>query len=165
MPITFDTLDELKEFCLTFPLSGKAVTAGRPKSIPSYEPKASVAAPVEIKRRGRTPKAEVAVEAPKRGRGPAIRTPKAAVKAEGSKRSKGETLTAQIQAAIQAFLDKKESFTANDVYAVLSKRNAGINKQSVITSVLKQMNGKFQHVAVTERPGNGPRPVKLYNAA
>lgn len=165
MPITFDTLDELKEFCITFPLSGKAVAPGRPKSVNTQEAKASVAAPAEVKRRGRTPKAEVVAEAPKRGRGPAIRATKAADKAEGSKRSKGETLTAQIQAAIQAFLDKKESFTANDVYAVLSKRNAGINKQSVITSVLKQMNGKFQDVSVTERPGNGPRPVKLYNAA
>ena len=81
-----------------------------------------------------------------------------------AKQDGGKTLTAQIIDAIQKHLTKKSSFTANDIYAIVSKNNDAVNKQSVITSVLKQMNSTFSHISVTERRGNGPRPVKLYNA-
>jgi hypothetical protein len=170
MPITFDTLDELKEFYLAFNLQA-AAGVKRAKPAAFDESGNGVEEPEEKQqRRGRRPQAVKAVveEAPKkRGRVAGVRQGKApiALKEGKSRKDQGETLTSKIQNAIQSFLDDGESFTANDVYSVLAKRNANVNKQSVITSVLKQMNGKFNDVSVTERPGNGPRPVKLYNAS
>lgn len=172
MPITFDTLDELKEFYLAFNLQS-AGSAKRAKTAGFDESGNGLEEPEEKRqRRGRRPqalKAAMEEEPKKRGRAVVVapRQVKASVstKLEKSRKDQGETLTSKIQNAIQSFLDKGESFTANDVYAVLAKRNANVNKQSVITSVLKQMNGKFGDVSVTERPGNGPRPVKLYNAS
>lgn len=89
--------------------------------------------------------------------------PKAAAKKPAAPKNNGATLTGKIRGTIQSFLDNKKSFTANDIYADLSQRDKTVNKQSVITSVLKQMNSTFKTIPVTERPGNGPRPVKLYN--
>jgi hypothetical protein len=85
----------------------------------------------------------------------------------GEKRPKGRpkapgTLTAKINETIQKFVTGKKKFTANDIFDDLAKREKGVNKQSVITSVLKQMNNHFQAVSVSEQPGAGPRPVKLY---
>jgi hypothetical protein len=177
MPITFDTLDELKEFYLTFNLDAKRSSASyssrQQNRQQGQQQQQQQQGQQEEKKRGRKPankeqqpapssrRAIAEQPAPRRGRGPA------ASKAEKqpSKREKGETLTARIQNAIQNFLDKKSSFTANDIYEVLAKKDSSINKQSVITSVLKQMNGNFKNVSVKERPGMGPRPVKLYNAA
>ncbi len=88
---------------------------------------------------------------------------KAPPKKPAAAKNSGATLTGKIRATIQTFLDHKKSFTANDIYADLSQRDKTVNKQSVITSVLKQMNSTFKTIPVTERPGNGPRPVKLYN--
>ena len=154
MPITFDTLDELKAFYRTFRLEE---TAGNGKAL--------LAAPAieeeKIAKRGRPGrKPGITVEKPAAKRGP---KPKA--KAEiAPKREKGETLTSKIQDAIQKYLNSNRTFTANNIYDDLAKRDDSINKQSVITSVLKQMNSTFNTVSVSERPGNGPRPVKLYNA-
>jgi Fe2+ or Zn2+ uptake regulation protein len=87
--------------------------------------------------------------------------------ATGEKRPKGRpkaegTLTSKIQDTIQKFVNAKKEFTANDIYDDLSKREKDVNKQSVITSVLKQMNSQFANISVSERPGAGPRPVKVY---
>lgn len=157
MPITFDTLAELKAFYRDFRLVEKA---GKGAAVEAEEGEA------ERPRRGRPPGKKAAQPetrtAAKRGRKPKAVQEKATLK-RGPRAAKGETLTSKIQASIQNFLDANQSFTANDVYADLSKKDSSVNKQSIITSVLKQMNSTFKHVPVTERPGNGPRPVKLYN--
>lgn len=153
MPITFDTLDELKAFTRSFRLEEKA---GNGKAL--YAALAVEERTSQRGRPGRKPGVKIEKIAGKRGPKPK------AIKAAAPKREKGETLTAKIQESIQKCLNVSRSFTANDIYDDLAKNNDGINKQSVITSVLKQMNSTFKSVAVTERPGNGPRPVKLYNA-
>lgn len=163
MPITFDTLDELKAFYRAFSLEEKAGN-GRTKASAARDTDFEDSQP---KKRGRKPGSTLnkgtVISMPSK-RGP---KPKAGVKkaAESKpKRDKSNTLTAKIQNAIRGFMNNGNSFTANDIYAVLAKKDSDINKQSVITSVLKQMNSTFSEVSVTERPGNGPRPVKLYNA-
>ncbi len=75
------------------------------------------------------------------------------------------SLTGKIQTTIQSFITKKQAFTANDIFTALSKRDKTVKKQSVITSVLKQMKTTFATVKVTEQPGAGPRPVKVYKPA
>jgi hypothetical protein len=162
MPITFDTLAELKAFYRDFRLVEKAGKGISITGIGEGE-EGEVERP---RRRGRPPgkkAAQIAVKvAGKRGRKPKALQEKAASK-RGPRADKGETLTSKIQKSIQGFLDANQSFTANDVYDDLSKKDSSVNKQSIITSVLKQMNSTFKHIPVTERPGNGPRPVKLYN--
>lgn len=145
MPITFDTLDELKAFYRTFRLDedGKG-SRGRRSAAPGLR----VRGEKGLKR------------GPKRGsQGRAS----AVVKVKKAPVDKTATLTFKIRAAIQSFLDAGRSFTANDVYDELVRRGYTVNKQSVITSVLKQMNSTFKTIRVTERAGNGPRKVKLYN--
>ncbi|HEY9745139.1 MAG TPA: hypothetical protein V6C99_02860 [Oculatellaceae cyanobacterium] len=153
MPITFDTLAELKAFYRDFALVESSRSGRKSSAGVLTEPEENEELP--RRRRGRPPgkKSEKA-------KSKAVTAQK---KGTRSRAAQGETLTSKIQASIQSFLDAGRSFTANDVYDDLSKKDSSVNKQSVITSVLKQMNSTFQHVAVTERPGNGPRPVKLYN--
>lgn len=103
-------------------------------------------------------------------RSTSLRTAKergAALKAQEKARSKGRprssgSLTAKIQDTIQKFISNRIPFTANDIYEDLVKRDKTVNKQSVITSVLKQMKTSFDFISVEERPGAGPRPVKVY---
>jgi hypothetical protein len=154
MPITFDTLDELKAFYRSFRLEEKAGNGNALHAAPAIQDD-------QVSHRGRPgrkPSVKVEQPAVKRGPKPKIQA------ATTPKREKGETLTSKIQDAIRKYLNGNRSFTANDIYDDLAKRDDDINKQSVITSVLKQMNSTFKTIAVTERPGNGPRPVKLYNA-
>jgi hypothetical protein len=191
MPITFDTLDELKAFHRTFKLEEQEVR--ETSAAAGFATAAAVAAPAPAKRKpGRPPGSTTAkkvVAAPKQApkkaaikakpkatakpvKAKAVAAPAKKIKAAepAVKRPKGRpksagTLTAKIQDTIQKFLNGKQSFTANDIYTDLSKREKGVNKQSVITSVLKQMNSTFSSVTVKERPGAGPRPVKVYNAS
>jgi hypothetical protein len=164
MPITFDTLQELKEFYRVFKLEEKAAKGITAATLPQIRE--------EKPRRGRPAGYKVATvpktEPAKRGRKPgiqkAMQEKKSMEKPVKLKRDKEGTLTSKIQATIRKFIDTKSTFTANDVYNDLAKRESDINKQSVITSVLKQMNSTFKDISVTERAGNGPRPVKLYNA-
>lgn len=161
MPITFDTLDELKAFYRAFSLdSEKNPSRSKLGMVTDTDTEASPA------KRGRKPGSQngAAISPMKRGRKPGAISSTKAKPEPKQKRDKSNTLTAKIQNAIRQFIDHKESFTANDVYDVLAKKETDINKQSVITSVLKQMNTTFSKIKVTERPGNGPRPVKLYNA-
>jgi len=74
----------------------------------------------------------------------------------------GPTLTSKIQDSINKFIGTKTQFTANDVFDDLAKRDKDIKKQSVITSVLKQMNTNYKNITVSEKAGQGPRPVKVY---
>lgn len=147
MPITFDTMEELIEFCETFQLSRQTPKKrGRPAS--------------KRTKRGR-PSASTSQKRPVgRPKGSGSKAQKAPVK-----KRQGPTLTSQIQDAISQFVTEGQSFTANDIYDVLSQRNNNINKQSVITSVLKQMNTNFNDIKVIDAKGNDPRPVKLYQPA
>ena len=160
MPITFDTLDELKAFYRTFRIEEKS---GNGQSR-LYAPAVEVERESKRGRPGRKPGRKSLIDKPISKRGP---KPKAVVASKSTtpvKREKGNTLTAKIQDSIQKFLNNKRSFTANDVYDDIVQRDNTVNKQSVITSVLKQMNSTYKHISVSERAGNGPRPVKLYNA-
>ncbi|MBY0450766.1 MAG: hypothetical protein K2X01_09110 [Cyanobacteria bacterium] len=94
--------------------------------------------------------------------------PLKAVKAPKGKSSQAKasgSLTIKIKGVIERFIKDKKAFTANDVYDDLSKIEKDINKQSVITSVLKQMKTNFATVKVAEKAGSGPRPVKVYQPA
>jgi hypothetical protein len=161
MPITFDTLEELKAFYQAFSLNKTDTQHKQLDSTTEDEPEYP-----QPKKRGRKPGSRLnktaVVQLPLK-RGPKPASPNKADEPK-PKRDKSNTLTAKIQNAIRGFLSASNAFTANDIYAILSKKDSTINKQSVITSVLKQMNSTFSEVSVTERPGNGPRPVKLYNA-
>lgn len=149
MPITFDTLDELKAFYRSFRLDETGGNGRAPELTVRTQGK-----------RGRKPGSKLTVSKPGAKRGP---KPKMKVVAKKAATPKGDTLTSKIRGTIQKFLDANRSFTANEIYDDLVQRDNTVNKQSVITSVLKQMNSTFKTIAVTERPGNGPRPVKLYN--
>jgi hypothetical protein len=160
MPITFDTLDELKAFMNRFHLQEKQTG----KNLSNEENVWDVQVGRKAKmskpgRRGKMLALETEVSSGKRGR-----KPKLQAKAPQSKRERGETLTAKIQESVRKALGRNQSFTANDIYDDLIKRNPEINKQSVITSVLKQMNSTFSTISVSECAGKGPRPVKLYNS-
>jgi hypothetical protein len=179
MPITFDSLEELKDFYRTFRLEEKAGAGrlstvvketptekrkpGRPPKADKTEKKAPQPATKKPGVKGRPAKSAV-VAAPKAKTAKAV---SAKASATGEKRPKGRpkaegTLTSKIQDTIQKFVNAKKEFTANDIYDDLSKREKDVNKQSVITSVLKQMNSQFANISVSERPGAGPRPVKVY---
>jgi hypothetical protein len=143
MPITFDSLEDLKAFCREF-----GVKAEKPETVATVAPVLLEMEAPKV-RKPRVLKAELA-QAP-------------ATKPERTRRPKGEeTLTAKIQRIIQQFIDKRKEFTANDVYGQLVQKEPGVNKQSVITSVLKQMNSHFKNISFEERPGAGPRNVKVY---
>lgn len=137
MPITFDTMDELIEFCKTFQLNNPSKSESR-----------------KTGKRGRPPKNSTRSVGRPKGSGKKPAKP--------VKKRQGPTLTSKIQDAISQFVSQKQSFTANDIYDVLAQEDKKINKQSVITSVLKQMNTNYTNIKVTDAKGNGPRPVKLY---
>lgn len=179
MPVTiqFDSLKDLEKFMSGRDVSISTTTrrgAGRPKAGQEKAsadkpagrrgrpPKAASSAPAK---RGRKPSAASAATAPKK-RGPKPKAAAAAKPAAGKGRPRGsDSMTSKIQVAIDKFIDQKSAFTANDVYAEVARRNRDVNKQSVITSVLKQMKSTYQHIPVSERPGAGPRPVKVYQAS
>lgn len=181
MPVTiqFDTLKDLEKFMSGRDISVSTTTKrgpGRKRPTPTkrLQPKRRAVADVRRKRpqlpnggsakRGRKAKAAATVEAPKK-RGPKPKASAAPKTNAGKGRPRGsDSLTSKIQGAIQKFIDQKQAFTANDVYAEVARRNRDVNKQSVITSVLKQMKSTYQNISVSERPGAGPRPVKVYQA-
>ena len=174
MPIIyFDTVEEFRAFMKT---PGASV-GRRPKAaLTTLKKAAKKSTSTAVKK---TDARKTTEKKGKPGRKPAAATqkaaaPKKAVKAAAVKKAaapkkprtpKSDTLTAKIKSTIQQFLNSNKAFTANDIYDSMSKQHKGINKQSVITSVLKQINTSFSNVKVTERPGAGPRPVKLYNPA
>lgn len=160
MPITFDTLDELKAFYRSFRIEEKSGNG----HFRLYAPAVEVEKVSKRGRPGRKPGRPKLADKLAVKRGPKPRAIMAAKLTAKPKREKGDTLTSKIQESIRKCLSASRSFTANDIYDDLARQNPGINKQSVITSVLKQMNSTFKTTSVTERPGNGPRPVKLYNA-
>ncbi|MBK8190624.1 MAG: hypothetical protein IPK79_09280 [Vampirovibrionales bacterium] len=182
MPVTiqFDTLKDLEKFMSGRDISVSTTTKrgpGRKKAnadkAPAAKapgrrgrpPKAAAASKMAAPaKRGRKAKAAATVEAPKK-RGPKPKASAAPKTNAGKGRPRGsDSLTSKIQGAIQKFIDQKQAFTANDVYAEVARRNRDVNKQSVITSVLKQMKSTYQNISVSERPGAGPRPVKVYQA-
>jgi BRCT domain type II-containing protein len=162
MPITFDTLEELKAFYQAFSLN-ETGTSHKQSAITIEAETDQTQRLKRGKKTGSSIHKEASIVKLPLKHGP---KPANANKASEPKpkRDKSNTLTAKIQNAIRGFLNANNSFTANDIYAILAKKDAAVNKQSVITSVLKQMNSTFSEISVTERAGNGPRPVKLYNA-
>ena len=176
MPITFDSLEELKAFSKSFKLSNErsvkestAVGTDAPKKRgrPRLNPTAVVAEAPKKRGRPKLNPTTVVAEAPKkRGRKPGTlnKLPKSATPKVKRVRT-GETLTVKIQSAIQNKIQGKQEFTANDIFQMLSTKDPAVNKQSVVTSVLKQMNSTFATIPVGEKPGMGPRPVKVYRPA
>ena len=72
-------------------------------------------------------------------------------------------LSAIVAEAIENNLSKKTAFTANDIYNAVVKKGPNIEKQSVATTVLKQMTSTYKgRVRRTSRKGTSPRPVNVY---
>ncbi len=93
----------------------------------------------------------------------AKKSTKKAVTKKVAKKKTGPSLSDKIRVVIQGFIAKKKSFTANDVFDVMIKKEPTVKKQSVVTAVLKQMKTKeFAKIKMKETTGNGPRKVKLF---
>jgi hypothetical protein len=144
MPITFDTLEELKAFYRSFRMEDSTGSARSLKA----ESK-----PVSQKQKKTHPKpkaiTQAKVEAAKVGK----------AKKSGAK---PETLTARIQATVQDFIQRKRPFTTNDLYEAVASREKGINRASAITAISKMMNTQYASIKYTEKSGKGPRPIKVY---
>lgn len=178
MQLIFESLSELKAFVASFQgdEAAAAIVDNAPKKRgrkPGPKPKAEKAAadkaPKAKGKPGPKPKAEKAATAKaakvKGKPGPKPKAEKAATakaKKAPSKKKDGVSLTDMIRGSIDGFISKKQAFTANSIYDDLSKKNPSVNKQSVITSVLKQMNTTYSDMERGEQPGNGPRAVKVY---
>jgi adenosyl cobinamide kinase/adenosyl cobinamide phosphate guanylyltransferase len=186
MPITFDSLDELKQFCTSFlPRDASAAAVFTPAvkegKLSKKEAKlasAKVMTPAEAKLALVTDETQETVIPMRRvgrpkGTANALKlvpqkdkTSKKAAKAVAPKKDKSApSLTDLIRTCIDNYLATGEDFAANDVYAKLCQERDNINKQSVITSVLKQMNTTYAHVTHGERAGAGPRAIKVYFAS
>jgi hypothetical protein len=162
MQLIFDDLQELKDFIQEF--LGESAPSSKQqaqKSVavqerPIVTTRVSVPEPVvEGPRRGRPPKSEAtALKATKAAKPPV----------EAIRRRDGLTLTDKIRAVIDKFVAEGKAFSANAVYDEIYKKDKDVNKQSVITSVLKQMTTNYTQVNWVEAEGNGPRKIKLYNA-
>jgi hypothetical protein len=155
MPITFGSLEELKEFVVEFQVKDtrrEGLTQSKTASrVVPDQVIATVSKPSQVKSSASSVKSS---NVRKQAKAPASTTDQPVV-----------TLTSKIQEVIRGFIDRKEEFTANDIYFKLYKIEPSVNKQSVITSVLKQMNTTFSDIKAGEKPGNGPRPVKVYYPA
>ena len=137
--IQFESLQDLRAF-----LSGEQV-------------------PTKIKSKmGRPRKTELLSEGIKKNQSMPADLPKARKKRKSMAPRTG-TLTEKIRNQIETFMKSNTKFTANDVYdAMVKSGHKDLNKQSVITSVLKLMKSAYKYIKVKEIPGNGPRLVKLY---
>jgi hypothetical protein len=173
MGITFDTLDELIEFSNLFELKHKLKSQQAGKMASGYATRPNSSALLSgTTTEERVKKASELTEAVQNEEGTDKRkknypATKIALRVYKHKKTGAQriSLTSKIQQAIQERLNKDLSFTANDIADDLQEAepNVPINKQSIITSVLKQMNSTFASVEVDLVAGNGPRPVKLYN--
>ena len=74
---------------------------------------------------------------------------------------KPNTLTAQVKASIQALIDVKRPFSANDVYAKLAETNPKATKPTVLSTASKLMATQY-HLLSEERPSAGIRPMRVY---
>jgi hypothetical protein len=190
MQLIFDDLQELKSFIKEFmganpataPSKGSAVAVlERPTAVPTQPKSAAamaLAAPViDAPRRGRPPKNASITVLPKQPKAPKLDKPKKAPKLVAEKAPKaikaaakttrksdgGPSLTDRIRTVIDKHLANGKEFSANSVYDEIAKKDKDVNKQSVITSVLKQMTSNYTQVKWAERQGNGPRKIKMYN--
>jgi len=187
----FDSLNDLQKFLSRYevsinagqkrgrkPAAGKVTATKMGKTVKASKlTKTSATGTV---RRGRPPKNVAAVAtpakrgpkpktaaAPKAGKKAVVKATKATVAKKPAKpvvrRPRGEgSLTFKINTAIEQFIGNKKAFSANDVYSSLATSDKTINKQSVVTAVQKQMKTKYAGIRVEDRPGNGPRPVKMF---
>jgi hypothetical protein len=160
MPITFDSIEALKEFCAEFITSAPAVTSTPPVvlALPQASlPVATLASTTDSvppvqgpKKRGPKPKLK-GVDAPI--------VPKVKPLLQ---QAKGPTVTARIKQAVDKQLAKKIEFTANSIYDQLAKQDDTLKKHTVVTSVLKLMSQVYSDVPTELRPSTGPRPIKVY---
>lgn len=173
MQFIFNSLDELKQFYSEFEPRSGATALLEPSKAPSREQTS-----VEKNKKPLASKEEAPAKATadtsknngngngsgkRRGRPPA-QEKQEKTEAAASKRSRreGPSLTDLIRGSIDSFIKAKKEFTANDIYDQLEKEHPEINKQSVITSVLKQMNSTYSELERGEKAGKGPRAVKVY---
>jgi hypothetical protein len=170
MQLIFDDLQELKDFIQEFlgestPAPAKKSGAVATLERPVVAARAEVTDIAEAPRRGRPPKEKAAmVSKPVAKTNGKAAPAKKAANSEPSRRRDGLTLTDRIRGIIDKFVADGKSFSANAVYDEISKKDKDVNKQSVITSVLKQMTTNYTHINWVEAEGNGPRKIKLYNA-
>jgi|GEM_PF-4376982 len=74
----------------------------------------------------------------------------------------GPPLTEQIKARIETYITVQNEFSAMDIYNHIAQVDESVNKQSVISSVQKLMEGPYANVPRDFRQGKGPRPKKVY---
>jgi len=154
MPITFDSMKEFEAFCKAFePRSNGAATSVSPtpnkSTVAKIDPKAAARAvkPIQSPRRevkSITPANKLAKHPSKKLAAP-----------------KPNTLTAQVKASIQALIDAKRPFSANDVYAKLAEANPKATKPTVLSTASKLMATQY-HLLSEERPSAGIRPMRVY---
>jgi hypothetical protein len=143
MPIKFDSVEELTNFYQSFD------TVDSPKLAAT----AKEESPEKLANSAETPSSKNTSPRPP------------AFKAQVNKAGKSFNLTAEVRNIVQKQLDKKASFTMNTIYTALAKKNPSINKMSAISAISKHMNTTFKFVSFSEQPGQGKRPMKLYNPA
>ena len=142
MPITFGSQEEFHAFCQVFELRNSVPAASRTKPLAS-QPTNKLASRA---------KSSNPVKAPSKTTRTAPKTP--AVKRENS-------LTDQVKASIQALIDSKTAFSANDVYSKLAENNPNANKATVLSLSSKLLATQY-HLPSEERPSAGIRPMRVY---
>lgn len=142
MRITFDSVEELKTFCRTFRLEEDGhPTADQRKATDESLEQTESAAP-----RVKTPE-------------PASKPPAERV----ARKSGGKTQVERIRTAIEGFCKAGKSFSANDVLEKVLAGDRSLNFRSVLTGISKMMSTEYASLSFTEKPGKGPRPVKVYH--
>lgn len=140
MPITFGSMAEFEAFCRAFQ-PNEQTSSYKAQGQPEQSAKAAYKTAQMISQ----PKAEK----------PARKT----VAAPKPKRE--NSLTDQVKTVIQAFIDAKTAFSANDIYAKLSETNPEVNKPTVLSLSSKLLSTQYQ-LPSEERPSAGIRPMRVY---
>lgn len=149
MPIEFDTLSELKAFCQMFEL----------KQGVSFKSQVKLQAVKPAKSKTNAAKVKMVQPKPaKAKRGPV----KAERKATTPKPKRENTVAMQVQSAIDALVEAKTPFSANDVLAKVSENNPSTSKPTVLSTTSKLLSAKYSHIPTEERPSSGLRPMKVY---
>jgi hypothetical protein len=169
MQLIFDDIQELKDFINEF--MGNAAPTVKAPQVPSIAVQRFTEAPVATAHKTAVATTVAVSDAPRRGRPPKALTQgmTAAPKKMPQpvmvpRRRDGLTLTDRIRMVIDRLIKEGKAFSANTVYEEVYKQDSDVNKQSVITSVLKQMTTHYTKVSWVEAEGNGPRKIKLYNS-
>lgn len=144
MPIVFDTLEEFEEFCKAF-----EIRPGTPSVKPLPQQKTSIPAKGSKLPKPSKGKATTIASKPKKNQQP-------------KRASRENSLTAQVQAAIDTLISAKTAFSAKDVFAQVVKTNVTAPKATVLSITSKIISTKYSHLASEERPSEGTRPLKVF---